>query len=352
MIKALDNWCDLPTPMGTFRMYDSGDENIRVISYGDIHSLDEGALLRIHSSCLASEVFGATDCDCADQLRETMKLIAHEQSGIIVHFHQEGRGQGLARKIRAVHLMQYQDLDTFEAFKHLKYDQDIRTYFPVVTLLKHIKLTSVRLISNNPRKKAFLQDNGFNVATMNTHPNIRPENAEYLTSKNAKLGHSLPLTNQTHGDIRFYHSDQPWGELSNFSKHSIFIKNKIWPTVEHYYQAQKFADTEDEELIRRAATPTLAKQLARNIAEKKVLVHWDNVKQKVMFEGLQAKFLQHPELTELLISSNNRSLYEHTENDAYWGDAGDGSGENKLGKLLMHLRLEINTQIINQSTIA
>lgn len=343
MNEALSHWCDLPTPMGNFRMYDSSDESVRIISYGDIKSLGESPLLRIHSSCLASEVFGATDCDCADQLREAMKLIATEQNGVIVHLHQEGRGQGLARKIKAVHSMQYENLDTFEAFENLKYDQDIRNYTSVVSLLNHLKITSVRLISNNPRKQNFLKINDIRVVSVNTHPNIRPENAEYLQTKNEKLGHCLPLKNQSFGPIHFYHSDQPWGELSNFSRHSIFLKNKIWPTVEHYYQAQKFTGSKNEELIRRTVTPMLAKQLARDISEDLIRMDWGNIKQKVMFDGLKAKFLQHPDLAELLISSEDRILVEHTVNDRYWGDAGDGSGENKLGKLLMKIRLELNT---------
>ncbi|WP_432463465.1 GTP cyclohydrolase II RibA [Agarivorans sp. QJM3NY_33] len=344
MLKSINNWCDLPTPMGTFRMYDSGDEGIRIISYGDIYSLTEGSLLRMHSSCLASEVFGAIDCDCADQLREAMKLMAHEQGGLIVHLHQEGRGLGLARKIKAVHLMQYQDLDTHEAFEKLKYEQDIRTYFPVVKLLKHLDVGHVRLLSNNPRKIAFLQESGLKVTTLNTHPNIRPENAEYLATKNDKLGHMLPLEKLSKGKVEFYHSDQPWGELSNFSKHSIFLKNKIWPTVEHYYQAQKFSDTENEELIRRAATPTLAKQLSRNISASLIRQGWPSIKQEIMLEGLRAKFSQHPDLRELLLSSGDQLIAEHTENDPYWGDAGDGSGANHLGRLLMKLRIELNAQ--------
>jgi GTP cyclohydrolase II len=340
MIKELNQWCDLPTSMGIFRMYNSGNEEIRIISYGDIWSLGDRPLLRMHSSCLASEVFGATDCDCADQLREAMKLIAHEGSGVIVHLNQEGRGQGLARKIEAVHLMQYDNLDTFEAFAVLGYEQDTRNYTPVVELLNLLGVTSIRLISNNPRKRKFLQGNSFKVELVNTHPNVRLENAEYLVTKNEKLGHSLPLEQQSFGAIKFYHSDQPWGELSNFSHHSIFLKNKIWPTVEHFYQAQKFAGMENEEVIRQAKTAVLAKKIARSLKEL-VRVDWLGVKQQVMQEGLQAKFSQHPDLAHLLISSGSRELIEHTENDMYWGDGGDGSGQNKLGLLIMHLRSEL-----------
>ena len=344
MIKTITNWCDLPTPMGNFRMYDSGDDGVRIISYGDINTIGEKPLLRIHSSCLASEVFGATDCDCADQLREAMKLIAHEESGIIVHLYQEGRGQGLSRKIKAVHLMQYKNLDTFDAFEYLKYDQDTRSYASVVRLLNHLDISKVRLISNNPRKLAFLNDNGIEAKAINTHPNIRPENTEYLRAKNAKLGHSLPLDTNELEDIKFYHSDQPWGELSNFSRHSIFIKNKIWPTVEHYYQSQKFSDIRIVEEIRCAATPALAKQLARDKINKNDSHNWAEIKLKIMLEGLLAKFSQHPDLTALLISSGKRELREHTENDVYWGDGGDGTGMNKLGELLMQLRSEFNTE--------
>jgi GTP cyclohydrolase II len=307
MIKELNQWCDLPTSMGIFRMYNSGNEEIRIISYGDIWSLGDRPLLRMHSSCLASEVFGATDCDCADQLREAMKLIAHEGSGVIVHLNQEGRGQGLARKIEAVHLMQYDNLDTFEAFAVLGYEQDTRNYTPVVELLNLLGVTSIRLISNNPRKRKFLQGNSFKVELVNTHPNVRLENAEYLVTKNEKLGHSLPLEQQSFGAIKFYHSDQPWGELSNFSHHSIFLKNKIWPTVEHFYQAQKFAGMENEEVIRQAKTAVLAKKIARSLKEL-VRVDWLGVKQQVMQEGLQAKFSQHPDLASYSKELNRNSI--------------------------------------------
>jgi GTP cyclohydrolase II len=341
MLKSMNNWCDLPTAIGTFRMYDSGDEGIRIISYGDIYSLTEGALLRMHSSCLASEVFGATDCDCADQLREAMKLMANEQGGLIVHLHQEGRGQGLARKIKAVHLMQYQDLDTHDAFEELEYEQDIRTYFPVVELLKHLDVGHVRLLSNNPRKITFLQENGIKVTTLNTHPNIRPENAEYLATKNDKLGHVLPLEKISNDQIHFYHSDQPWGEFSNFSQHAVYLQGKIWRTTEHFYQAQKFTDQELQERIRTAASPMLAKEIASQLEVKYLQEDWYNKKEQAMWQAITAKFTQHPELKELLLSTEQRNIIEHTNNDSYWGDAEDGSGLNRLGELLMLLRSQL-----------
>lgn len=347
MNSPLDTWCTLPTPIGEFRMYDSGDERVRIVCFGGLQDLGVEPLLRIHSSCLASEVFGALDCDCADQLREAMKLIATEGCGLIIHIHQEGRGHGLSKKIQAVSAMQRDNLDTVTAFESLGLEQDARSYGSAVRVLRQIGIDSVRLISNNPRKKRYLQDSDIQVAMVNTHPTIRAENAAYLQTKNAKLGHFLPL--ETDADpssiIRFYHSDQPWGELSNFSRHAVFLHGRVWPTVEHFYQAQKFSGTPQEELIRVCPTPMLAKQRAIELTEPYRRADWHDVKEEVMLGGLRAKFGQHPDLQGRLLSSGFRELVEHTKQDAYWGDAGDGSGKNRLGHLLMQVRMELRRSV-------
>lgn len=339
----IESWCALPTPMGEFRMYDSGDDQIRIVSFGALEDQGPEPLLRVHSSCLASEVFGAVDCDCADQLREAMKLIATEGGGLIVHLHQEGRGQGLSQKIRAIQRMQQDGLDTVEAFDALGLKQDTRTYDAAVRLLRRLGIVRVRLISNNPRKVRYLQQHGVHVTMVNTHPTVRPENAEYLKTKIAKLGHQLPLEADGHlnGTIRFYHSDQPWGELSNFSRHAIFIGGRVWPTVEHFYQAQKFVGTPHEEAIRCCQTPTLAKVRATALSKQYRRQDWQTVKEAVMLEGLRAKFGQHPDLAERLLLSGDRLLIEQAQNDTYWGDGGDGTGKNRLGHLLMQVRAEV-----------
>jgi len=331
--------------MGVFRMYDAGDENVRVITMGDIDNQGENPLLRIHSSCLASEVFGAQDCDCADQLRESMKFIATEGNGIIIHLHQEGRGQGLSEKIRAVRLMESDSLDTVQSFEQLGLEQDIRTYESAVELLKSLKIDAVRLISNNPRKRHYLENNNISVSSVNTHPNIRPENKEYLYTKMRKLGHLLPLGEQQKNDtdIRFYHSDQPGGYLSNFSLHSVFLEGVSWRTVEHYYQAQKFSANKIKQEIRLSATPTLAKSLAKEHQSERI-PDWESKKESVMLAALRAKFLQHPDLGDLLKDTGTHRLVELTENDAYWAETTDGSGLNRLGVLLMKVRSELQVQ--------
>lgn len=348
---ALNNWCNLPTPMGDFRMYDTGREDITVLSMGDLTQLGNNPILRIHSSCRASEVFGALDCDCADQLRESMKLLATEGQGLIIYQLQEGRGHGLSLKIKAVQTMEQDKLDTAEAFNKLGLAQDIRCYTAAVEALQQLNIDCVRLVSNNPRKEAFLQKHGIKTSGLRTHPTVRPENADYLETKNAKLGHNLPLTALFHSEepVHFYHSDQPWGEFSNFSCHSIFLQNRIWPTVEHFYQAQKFDNPENQEYIRCCATPILAKRTAYDLAHQH-RPDWVSIRENIMLTALRAKFKQHPDLSKKLLSTGDRYLMEFTDSDEFWGDAGDGSGQNRLGHLLMQVRTEIKQHLNNSVT--
>ena len=342
MIHPFENYCILPTEFGNFRMYDTKDEEICLLSYSPLENLGEKPLLRIHSSCIASEVFGAKDCDCADQLHEAMKIIASEGRGLIIHIHQEGRGHGLSRKIQAVSLMQKENCDTVESFTKLGLDLDPRDYSVALDILKQLGINSVRLISNNPRKINFLTKFGIDVEQIHTHPKIRLENKDYLYSKNLKLGHSLPLEiNEKSDTIYFYHSDEKWGEFANFSIHAIYIDGKIWRTVEHFYQAQKFHNTDFEETIRLQATPMQAKQKAHELLKEHPAENWTYIKEKIMYKGLYAKFTQNPELGKLLISTGNKNLVERSDNDYYWGDGKDKSGKNRLGRLLIRLRDEI-----------
>jgi len=140
--------------------------------------------------------------------------------------------------------------------------------------------------------------------------------------------------------IKFYSENGKYGEFSNFARFPIKLKGKLWRTTEHYFQAQKFSDTEYANKIRKAASPMKAAELGRT-RKVKIKPNWDNIKDNVMYEALKAKFSQHTELRELLLSTRNKLLIEHTENDSYWGDGGNGKGKNRLGKLLMKLRTEL-----------
>lgn len=141
--------------------------------------------------------------------------------------------------------------------------------------------------------------------------------------------------------IKFYAVSEAYGGFSNFALYQIKLKGKIWKTTEHYFQAQKFAEKTYQEKIRKASTPMKAAQLGRS-RKVRIVKNWDNLRDNVMYDALKAKFTQHDELKELLIKTNDKILIEHTKNDSYWGNAGDGSGKNKLGKLLMRLRKDLN----------
>ena len=147
-------------------------------------------------------------------------------------------------------------------------------------------------------------------------------------------------------DIKFYHRHEPYYEFTNFSQYPIQLDGKQWPTTEHYFQAQKFIGTPYEEAIRKQSTARGAFDMSRNPS----VSHWrrgdwDRVKDDVMLKCLRAKFTQHKDLREKLLDTGERNLIEHTSNDSYWGDGGDGSGQNKLGKLLMRIRKEISKQV-------
>lgn len=140
--------------------------------------------------------------------------------------------------------------------------------------------------------------------------------------------------------IEFYLPADPYGELSNFAPFPIKLGGKRWPTSEHYFQAQKFAGTAHEEEIRRAKKPKLAAEMGRD-RKRPLRRDWESVKESVMLAALRAKFTQHDDLRALLLGTGDARLVEHTTNDAYWGDGGDGSGKNRLGHLLMQLRAEL-----------
>ncbi len=140
--------------------------------------------------------------------------------------------------------------------------------------------------------------------------------------------------------IPFYNLDEPYGSFSNFSRHAIYLKDKIWPTSEHYFQAQKFAGTPFEEQVRQASSPRQAAEMGRDRA-KPLRSDWETVKEDVMRAAVRAKFTQHPDLGKMLLSTGDALLVEHTAHDRYWADGGDGSGQNRLGHILMEIRQEL-----------
>jgi ribA/ribD-fused uncharacterized protein len=137
--------------------------------------------------------------------------------------------------------------------------------------------------------------------------------------------------------INFYQVKGEYGFLSNFSPHPIDIDGRTWPTTEHFFQAQKFTDKNYQEAIRQEPKAIKAATMGRS-RKVPIRVDWETVKEGVMEKALLAKFSQHADLKAQLLGTSQANLVEHTANDSYWGDGGDGSGQNRLGKLLMRVR--------------
>jgi ribA/ribD-fused uncharacterized protein len=140
--------------------------------------------------------------------------------------------------------------------------------------------------------------------------------------------------------INFYSSRGEFGCFSNFSRHPVKLEGHVYPTSEHYYQSKKFEGTKHESEVRKASGPMEAARLGRD-KRKPLRRDWESVKDNIMYKVLKAKFTQHEDLKQTLLNTGDNILCEHTENDFYWADGGDGSGKNMLGKLLMKLRSEL-----------
>lgn len=185
----------LPTEFGAYKLIlyrdlTNAQEHI-VLTMGEVDEKD--ILVRVHSECLTGDVFGSLRCDCGRQLKKTMQLIDKEKKGVILYMHQEGRGIGLADKIRAYSL-QDKGMDTVEANEALGYQADLRDYGIGAQILSDLGLKNIRLLTNNPRKIVGLEGYGLKVIErmpLEIEPN--PANYNYLKTKKEKLGHELKI---------------------------------------------------------------------------------------------------------------------------------------------------------------
>ena len=178
---------DLPdTQIIAFRASDDGQEHVALVigAFGG-----EPALVRLHSECLTGDVFGSLKCDCGPQLKEALKIIGANGGGVLLYLRQEGRGIGLANKLRA-YALQDRGLDTVEANRRLGFADDERDYAHAAAILRALGIESVRLLTNNPAKVAGLEAAGIAVVERVPHRMpANPHNADYLATKRRKSGH-------------------------------------------------------------------------------------------------------------------------------------------------------------------
>lgn len=185
---------DMPTQFGHFKLVafrekSTGMEHLALIK-GEWKP-DEPVLVRVHSSCFTGDILGSMRCDCGDQLHAAMEMVEKEGKGIIVYMNQEGRGIGLVNKLKAYKL-QENGYDTVEANLHLGFPMDKRDYGIGAQILRALNVTKLRLMSNNPKKRAGLLGYGLEIVEavpIEICPN--PHNEKYLTTKRDKLGHEI-----------------------------------------------------------------------------------------------------------------------------------------------------------------
>lgn len=186
----------LPTKYGNFmlipfRQKSNGLEHI-VLKKGEWEK-DEPILVRVHSSCATGDIFGSMRCECGEQLHKAMEMIEKEGKGVIVYMNQEGRGIGLMNKIRAYKL-QEEGLDTVDANIHLGFDPDERDYGVGASILREIGVSRMRLITNNPVKRAGLEGYGLQIVeNIPIEVGINPYNERYMRTKKERMGHNLKL---------------------------------------------------------------------------------------------------------------------------------------------------------------
>ena len=186
----------LPTEWGNFNLIaytqlDNGATHM-VLRKGEWKE-GEPVLVRVHSSCATGDIFGSCKCDCGDQLHRAMQMVEQEGKGLVLYMSQEGRGIGLVNKLRAYHL-QEQGLDTVDANLQLGFKADERDYGIGAQILRDLKVTKMRLITNNPVKRTGLEGYGLNI--VETVPIvIEPNqyNERYLKTKQDRMGHDLHL---------------------------------------------------------------------------------------------------------------------------------------------------------------
>ncbi len=384
----------LPTQFGLFQLllYHDHQEKVKkdhiVLIKGNIKNKSD-VLTRIHSECLTGDVFGSLRCDCAEQLHSAIEAISREDEGILLYLRQEGRGIGLINKILAYEL-QDRGLNTISANQALGLPVDSRDYQLAVAILEDLKVKSIRLLTNNPKKlEVFASANIPCTQRIPIEIHANPYNNNYLKIKRDEMGHYLsPDKNSIIGEIHdhlallkfvyFFDEDHPHFELSNFGGKGEY-ENQYGDKGDYSeitYQACKFAylpdkniaDTLRQKYFSEVTSPKQAylfmKKSRAELGEHSIndvinKANWLALneykitnKEMEMLMCLLNKFdpVKNPELFKSLLSvvNNNKIiLVEANGNDNFWGyrnDTHDKFGYNRFGLMLTAIAHVIKNQ--------
>ena len=185
---------EMPTKYGEFQLIaflEKTTQNEHLALVKGEWQKDDPVLVRVHSSCFTGDILGSLRCDCGDQLHAAMQLVQSEGKGAILYMNQEGRGIGLVNKLKAYKL-QENGMDTVEANLHLGFPMDKRDYGIGAQILRYLNITKLRLMSNNPKKRAGLLGYGLEIVeTVPIEIEPNPHNEKYLFTKRDKLGHEI-----------------------------------------------------------------------------------------------------------------------------------------------------------------
>ena len=184
----------LPTDYGRMRVvvyHEAGTPHEHcAIIHGDVQG-KEHVLVRVHSECFTGEVLHSLKCDCREQLDYALSAIAKEEAGIVIYLRQEGRGIGLGNKIRAYALQDQQGADTVDANRLLGFADDLRRYHVATAILAELDISSVRLLTNNPKKVEALRAEGLEVERVPVQIEPGEQNQGYISTKRKRMGHLL-----------------------------------------------------------------------------------------------------------------------------------------------------------------
>jgi 3,4-dihydroxy 2-butanone 4-phosphate synthase/GTP cyclohydrolase II len=187
---------DMPTAYGhfqlvAFREKETDREHMALIKGS--WSKEEAVLTRVHSSCFTGDILNSLRCDCGEQLHQAIQMVEEEGKGVVLYMNQEGRGIGLLNKLKAYKL-QEEGMDTVEANLELGFDMDVRDYGIGAQILRDLGVEKIRLMTNNPKKRAGLKGYGLEIVeNVPIRMHVNPHNERYLKTKRDKMGHDFAM---------------------------------------------------------------------------------------------------------------------------------------------------------------